>query len=129
VSQNVKASLVKYESIRFKWGVHDCCLFSANVIKDTIGIDYAKDFRNKYSSEEEAWNIVNYDLKSFITKLFNTPLEYNFEECKTGFPVGMKQPQGYSIGIAYGCRAYFVTELNRYLKVPLRKCEGFWRIF
>lgn len=129
ISQNVKKAFSKYEKEPFIWGINDCCLFSANIIKEITGIDYAKSYRNKYNTEEEAWSIVNKDLKSFITKLLDTPMETDFTLCKVGYPVGWSQPDGYSIGIAYGKRAYFVTEFNRYLKVPLRKCEGFWRIF
>lgn len=29
----------------FEWGVSDCCLFAANVVKEMTGIDYAESFR------------------------------------------------------------------------------------
>lgn len=35
----------------FTWGEHDCCLFAANAAKLITGVDFAQDFRGKYSTE------------------------------------------------------------------------------
>ena len=32
----------------FQWGVHDCCLFACDVIRDAGGVDYAAPFRGHY---------------------------------------------------------------------------------
>lgn len=32
----------------FQWGVHDCCLFACDVIRDAGGVDYAAPFRGRY---------------------------------------------------------------------------------
>lgn len=34
----------------FQWGVHDCCLFACDVIRDAGGVDYAAPFRGRYRS-------------------------------------------------------------------------------
>lgn len=36
---------------RFTYGAHDCCLFVADALKVITGVDFAADFRNRYSSE------------------------------------------------------------------------------
>lgn len=38
----------------FAWGVNDCCLYVADVIKAMTGEDLAEDFRGKYGNEIEA---------------------------------------------------------------------------
>jgi hypothetical protein len=42
----------------FGWGSNDCCLFPADAIASFTGVDLADDFRGKYSSEEEAWALI-----------------------------------------------------------------------
>ncbi len=32
----------------FQWGVHDCCIFACDVIRDADGVDYAAPFRGRY---------------------------------------------------------------------------------
>ena len=32
----------------FRWGVHDCCTFACDVIRDAGGVDYAASFRGRY---------------------------------------------------------------------------------
>lgn len=42
----------------FVWGVSDCALFCADGIKAITGVDIAVDFRGKYHSEEEAFELI-----------------------------------------------------------------------
>lgn len=38
----------------FAWGVHDCCLWAADVVKALTGVDHAADLRGTYSDEAGA---------------------------------------------------------------------------
>ena len=38
----------------FVWGKNDCALFVANCLEILTGVDYAKDYRNLYTTEEGA---------------------------------------------------------------------------
>lgn len=124
----LKEILDSHEKKEFKWGENDCCLFAANVVNEYVGIDYARNFRNTYFSEAEAWNVVDNNLEEFITKLLKVKPRTDFINCTSGNPVSYKFEKGYSIGIAYGDRAYFITGLKKYLKIPLKKCRCYWRI-
>ncbi len=42
----------------FEWGKHDCALFAANGIQAMTGTDVADDFRGKYSTEKEAFALI-----------------------------------------------------------------------
>jgi len=53
--------------IEFKWGVDDCCLFSANIVKKLTNIDIAETFRNKYSTPKGAFlEIKNHGYKNVL---------------------------------------------------------------
>ncbi|QBQ72940.1 hypothetical protein QJV43_gp24 [Serratia phage Serbin] len=43
--------VVLREKVKFEWGKHDCCLFAADVVMAMTGVDYASEFRGKYSTE------------------------------------------------------------------------------
>jgi hypothetical protein len=38
----------------FAWGEQDCCLFAADAVKASTGVDHAKPWRGTYSTEEQA---------------------------------------------------------------------------
>lgn len=42
----------------FEWGVHDCCLFAADVVMELTGTDPAADLRGAYTTALEAARIV-----------------------------------------------------------------------
>lgn len=50
--------LMDRKEMPFAWGTNDCCLFPADAIKAFTGHDLAADFRDKYSSEEEAFALI-----------------------------------------------------------------------
>lgn len=50
--------LYKLYNTPFKWGEQDCMLAAANYYLDTTGIDYAKDFRGKYSTAISAYRLL-----------------------------------------------------------------------
>ena len=38
----------------FAWGEHDCCLWAANVVRDLVGVDFAAEYRGRYSDPRGA---------------------------------------------------------------------------
>jgi hypothetical protein len=42
----------------FVWGKNDCALFVADGIQSLTGVDIAPDFRGKYTTEEEAFQLI-----------------------------------------------------------------------
>lgn len=43
---------------KFAWGIEDCCLFSANIIKSITNIDIAKKYRGKYKTKIGAFRLI-----------------------------------------------------------------------
>lgn len=48
------AVLDAYAAKPFEWGVSDCCLFIADAVQAMTGVDPAKPYRGRYSSETGA---------------------------------------------------------------------------
>lgn len=42
----------------FEWGVHDCCLWAADVVEALTGVDYAAAWRGTYSTAASAARLV-----------------------------------------------------------------------
>lgn len=49
----------------FKWGTFDCALAVCDGVKAITGVDPGADYRGKYSSEAEAFEIIGTDLGKF----------------------------------------------------------------
>lgn len=56
---------------KFEWGVHDCCLFSANCVLAITGTDYASSFRGTYSNERDAYRLIKQygSIEALVTTL------------------------------------------------------------
>lgn len=123
----------KYGNMPFKWGVNDCCLFSANIIYQLKGIDYAKGLRGNYSSKEEAYNLLNKvhlttNLMEVVSIILNKEMNENFTEVIPGsFVCFDNKNNTYSIGVNYGARSYFISEEKGLIAVSNRICKGFWK--
>lgn len=118
----------------FIWGVNDCCLFSANIIRDYKKVDYASKFRGKYNTRKEAYNLIHNlykvkDLPNLLTKVLEISPSYNFKNVLPGNFVAIKnKEQEYCIGINYGARSYFKGEERGLFAVPNRVCNIYWNI-
>ena len=123
----LKELLLKYEDKGFCWGKHDCGLFSADIVNEITGIDYAEPLRGTYSSEKEFLSLLRkhkcetyFDLVDKITGLQRNPWGNGV---KPGDFVGIQLDEFVSsqiLGINYGDRSYFLTRLGKYLKVPTK---------
>ena len=119
----------KYKTRRFKWGELDCCLFSANIVEELYGIDFAEKFRNKYSTEEEAFILVkklyNADnLKELATTILNIEPSKDFNNIKLYDLVLYKN----CLGINYGSRSVFMHKEKGLIKIPNKICEYYWSL-
>lgn len=57
----------------FEWGTHDCSLFAADCVLELIGIDPAKEFRGKYSTEAGAYRALLTGTRAYET--FDTAVD------------------------------------------------------
>lgn len=124
----------KYSNLPFQWGVNDCCLFSANIIRDWKGIDYAAPLRDTYNDKYTAYKSLeevcgSSNLIEALDVLLKVKHRSDFENVEVGDFVAIKNKEGsYSIGINYGARSYFQTEERGVAALPNRMCEVYWKI-
>ena len=71
---------------RFQWGSHDCALFSCDAIWEITAIDVAYYFRDKYTTKDEAYQLLNQfaggGLLETVQKL---SAEFDFDEIEMEF--------------------------------------------
>ena len=108
----------KWERREFRYGDSDCCQFTAFVVKQLTGRDYALQF--SYSSEAEADALISAegDLRDFAASILGEPTG----GLKTGDPVIMDLPQiGQVMGVILGdklvsvCKRGLIRVDKRYL--------------
>ena len=108
----------KWERREFSYGDSDCCQFTAFVVKQLTGRDYARQF--SYSSEAEADALISAqgDLRDFAASILGEPTG----GLKTGDPVIMDLPQiGQVMGVILGdklvsvCKRGLIRVDKRYL--------------
>lgn len=55
---DINSPMYKLYNTPFKWGENDCMLSAANYYLETTGVDYAKEFRGKYSTAISAYRLL-----------------------------------------------------------------------
>lgn len=124
---SLPAVLSRYHDAEFKWGRLDCCLFAADVLKALHGVDYAEQWRGKYSSYFGALRMIapHGSLAGLVSSVFGDmkpPLL-----ARRGDLVIAAMPEGDAVGIADGDGAMFMAEKGL-VRVPLKLCKGAWRV-
>lgn len=118
-----------YESKPFKWGSNDCALFVADVLKQTTGKDYAKDFRGKYKSKTGASKALKKfgkgSLKKTMLHFFGKPINVNF--AKRGDVAYLESENGPTVGIVVDHRVALVGP-DGVVYNPLKNCSMAWSI-
>ena len=97
----------KWNRRRFSYGDADCCQFTAFIVKQLTGRDYARQF--SYSNEQEADALISAkgDLRDFAESILGEPTG----GLKTGDPVIMRLPTiGQVMGILLGDNIVSVCE-------------------
>lgn len=114
----------------FEWGKKDCALFVADIVEKMTGIDYAKPFRGKYTTEKGAYMA----LKKYGHGSLENWVDYNFKEVK---PTQAKRgdvvlhdcsiDEGKALGICLGKNFLGQGEDGAYF-LPMSKALRAWRV-
>jgi hypothetical protein len=111
----LKSALAKYQGAEFRYGVLDCGLFVANVLKDVMGKDFANPWRGQYDSEIGALRLVleHKDLAGLATAAFGP--KKPIWTARPGSPVLLNSQSvdqdsiGQALGIFDGDQVYYLT--------------------
>jgi hypothetical protein len=121
----------------FAWGKNDCALFAADAIQSFTGVDFAGDFRGKYTDEAGA----NATIKSVTAgstvedAAVHAAKQHGLVEWKTvmlaqrGDLALYQGSEGLAAGVVHlnGIHALFVTPTGLH-KIPLRRCLRAWKV-
>jgi hypothetical protein len=116
----------------FEWGVHDCCIFSADVIAEITGIDLMAEYRGRYDSALSAARLFERDgLEAAIEAACAAT---GFAEhagplsAQRGDLVITEIPErGPAAGLCLGATAVFVAPTG-ISEIPIAQCRRAWAI-
>ncbi|MCF6265226.1 MAG: hypothetical protein L3J57_01620 [Desulfuromusa sp.] len=96
--------LEQRRSTPFQWGENDCALFTADVVEALTGVDYAADFRGRYSSVIGSVRSLakagHSNIEQAITAVLGEPVEPPF--IKRGDVCLFAGGEGMTVGICVG---------------------------
>tara|TARA_R100001163_G_scaffold65766_1_gene64638 strand:+ start:2818 stop:3189 length:372 start_codon:yes stop_codon:yes gene_type:complete len=97
----------KWDRRQFNYGDADCCQFTAFIVKQLTGRDYARQFAYSNKVEADALISAKGDLRDFAQSILGEPTG----GLKTGDPVIMRVPTiGLAMGILLGDKIVSVCE-------------------
>lgn len=116
------------KNLPFTRGIHDCCLFAADWVKQLTGTDYAETLRGTYSDEAEALQIISSagGLIEMVSGLIGSE-QVSVNLAQRGDVVAISEGATGAIGICTGKYTCFVGHDKMY-RIPTLKCECAWRI-
>lgn len=95
----------------FSWGEHDCCLWTADVVKAMTGVDYAMEFRGTYNTRAGAIRALIELADGSLTKLLDVFFDrVEVAYSQRGDVVVMFYDDMETLGVCVGDRAAFVTK-------------------
>lgn len=129
LQQRLGEIFVKYQDMSWQWGVHDCCMFTANVLSDLFDKDYAASFRGEYNTEKGAYKILKAKggLRTLANTMFLTDELIPFQ-CKPGYPMLAKFDDRETLGICIGAKVIFIHENGSYIDIFLHECICGWKV-
>ncbi len=119
--------------VPFAYGVNDCMLFTADAVKlVTAGYDPAAEYRDAYSTEEGAQQIldINGGIQSLITRVLQVEPSSQVLTGGRGDVVIMETPYGLMSGVIDDSGARIAVPISNQLtlvRFPLKKAVCVWR--
>ena len=121
------AAVETARSWRFAWGRNDCALWTASVVRDLTGEDFAADLRGRYRTRNGALVVMARagGLACIVTRCLGDPVPitraHRGDVCLACFDTGP------SIGVCIGDRVAFTAPTGLSL-VGLLECELAWHV-
>lgn len=108
---NRKAVLSEYvdrmAGRRFQWGVNDCLIMVAGAVELLTGVDYAEQFRGRYSSLAEGKKLIGTSLLRFVGARLEAIDPVRAVDGDVG---ALKQSREWGFGVFIGPHLYVMTE-------------------
>lgn len=117
----------------FQWGQNDCILHAANAIKAITGIDLAEQFRGAYSTEDQAYDIIEENFNGDIDGMVSAYLgemNPNVSFARRGDVVRITHNGEKAFGVVddTGRRIAVISKEHGLVRLPLSRADVFWRV-
>ena len=113
----------------FAWGKWDCCLFAAGAVQVQTGIDYAADYRGRYTTALGAKRILtrfgHSDIRSAISEQLGEPVAAPL--CQRGDVVLVGHAENTVAGIVFGTHVW-VIDTHGMMQLGTAHAQCGWRV-
>ncbi len=118
-------------TVPFEYGVNDCLIFVADVVKLLTGFDPAEDLRGTYSTLQEADEIVkaNGGMSEFMSSRLGVPGTRNLLTASRGDAALLKTPYGLMAGVVDDGGQGVAVPVSNHLTLVRFPLEKAWRIW
>ncbi|MCF6267638.1 MAG: hypothetical protein L3J57_13995 [Desulfuromusa sp.] len=116
-------------NVPFQWGENDCLMFVSDMVLAVTGIDYAADYRDLYTDEDAANNIMlQLTPEGTVTGIIDLFFDrIPVLQASRGDLVARPSHPSPAAGICAGGGCYFVGP-DGLFKWPLQSCITAWRV-
>lgn len=110
----------------FRWGIHDCCAFAANVVAQITGRDFMIDFPD-YQDEAQANYVMSAwgGVEGIATRCLGEPIAPL--QAQRGDVVSVDTELGPALGICDGA-VVWAAAVRGLVALPLAKARRAWRV-
>lgn len=122
--ERLAALITERRAQPFVWGVHDCCLFAADVVKAMTGHDPAAPYRGTYSTQEGAAKVLANagGVFALVDATLGHGQRIPVRLAKRGDLVFVDTEQGVAVGVVTSDHAVFAAP-DGLTQMPLSRCR------
>lgn len=124
----LRALLDSRRRAAFAWGVHDCCLFAADVVQALLGVDPALIIRHTYGNREQAGRLLAGlgGLEQMATSVLGAPLRAPLLACMGDVGL-LRDGERELLGVCTG-ETWTVPAARGLGLLPLESARVAWRV-
>jgi hypothetical protein len=126
----IGGALAAMKDREFEYGVFDCHLFPADIVKTYTDKDYGESFRGTYSTEKEAYRIIakHGGAVEFVNALLERQPQPVFHACVGDLMAYKVSDKKVALGVCIGGRAVFLNVKGGFEHRELAECLCSWKV-
>lgn len=117
----------RYQNIPFEWGKSDCCMFPADVIKAVTEVDFAAEFRGKYTTELGSVRALKRYGKGTIEATIDSKYKRNDGDPSRGDLATVVTENGTSLAVV-GVGCVWAMTIDGVDSLPISEVVVSWRV-
>lgn len=126
----LEETIDRFRLMKFTWGVADCCLFAAECVKATTGVDFAVPYRGRYRSKRGAYKAMKRVAGGGVTEVASHALGKPLPTtmlARRGDVVLVNTEEGPALGICVGAKCAYLGPAGLVF-LGLDVAQAAWRV-